>query len=116
MIAPRLPGGVGQETSRSIRSVCPTIIRSPASIGGYNNEQILSTSHFRIYRSIGGDSADLTTQRFAGRMTAYLILRAIGSLFPATNPANAAGWVTALLAADLGDWLTENVTGGAMAR
>jgi hypothetical protein len=80
---------------------------------GYNNEQILSTSHFRIYRSIGGDSADLPTQRFAGRMTAYLILRAIGSLFPATNPPNAAGWVTALLAADLGDWLTENVTGGA---
>jgi hypothetical protein len=81
--------------------------------GGYNNEQILSTSHFRIYRSIGGDSANLTTQRFAGRMTAYLILRAIGSLTPATNPTNAAGWVTTLLAADLGDWLTENVTGGA---
>jgi zinc metalloprotease ZmpB len=80
---------------------------------GYNNEQILSTSHFRIYQSIGGDSADLPTQRFAGRMTAYLILRAIGSLTPATNPPNAAGWVTALLAADLGDWLTENVTGGA---
>jgi len=81
--------------------------------GGYNNEQILSTSHFRIYRSIGGDSANLTTQRFAGRMTVYLILRAIGSLTPATNPTNAAGWVTTLLAADLGDWLTENVTGGA---
>ena len=46
-------------------------------------------------------------------MTAYLILRAIGSLFPATNPTNAALWVTALLVADHGDWLTENVTGGA---
>ncbi len=81
--------------------------------GGYNNEQILSTSHFRVYRSIGGDAADLTTQTFAGRMTAYLILRAIGSLFPATNPANAAAWVTTLQTADLGDWLTENITGGA---
>jgi zinc metalloprotease ZmpB len=73
--------------------------------GGYNNEQ--------IYQSIGGDSSDLATQRFAGRMTAYLILRAIGSLTPATNPPNAAAWVTVLLAADLGDWLTENITGGA---
>ena len=80
--------------------------------GGYNNEQILSTSHFRVYRSIGGDASDLATQKFAGRMVAYLILRAIGSLFPATNPSNAAGWVTALLVADLGDWLTENITGG----
>ncbi len=26
---------------------------------GYSSEQILSTSHFRIYRSLGGDSADL---------------------------------------------------------
>jgi zinc metalloprotease ZmpB len=95
--------------------VCPDPTNPVTCIdgGGYNNEQILSTSHFRIYRSIGGDSTDLTTQKFAGRMTAYLILRAIGSLFPATNPANAAGWVTALLVADLGDWLTENITGGA---
>ena len=46
-------------------------------------------------------------------MTAYLILRAIGSLFPATDPTNAALWVTALLVADHGNWLTENVTGGA---
>ena len=36
-----------------------------------------------------------------------------GSLFQATNPPNAAGWVTALRAADLGDWITENITGGA---
>ncbi len=85
----------------------------PADGGGYNNEQILSTSHFRIYRSIGGDAANLTTQQFAGRMTAYLILRAIGSLTAATQPANAAGWVGALQIAEHGDWLTENVTGGA---
>jgi hypothetical protein len=26
--------------------------------GGYSNEQILSTTHFRLYRSIGGDSAE----------------------------------------------------------
>ena len=80
--------------------------------GGYNNEQILSTSHFRIYRSIGGDAPVLATQQFAARIAVYLIMRAIGSLTPATTPANATGWATALMAADLGDWITENVTGG----
>ena len=80
--------------------------------GGYNNEQILSTTHFRIYQSIGGDAAAVSTKQFAARIGAYLIVRAIGSLTPATTPANASGWATALMAADSGDWLTENVTGG----
>ena len=80
---------------------------------GYQNEQILSSAHFRIYRSIGGDSTDLAAQEFAARMTVYLIFRAIASLTPVTNPANASGWVTALITADLGDWVSENITGGA---
>jgi hypothetical protein len=80
---------------------------------GYNNEQILSSAHFRIYRSIGGDSADLPTRQFAARMAVYLILRAIGSLTPATSPADASGWESALESADQGDWTTENITGGA---
>jgi len=81
--------------------------------GGYNNEQILSSTMFRIYRSLGGDSADINTQRFAARMTTYLILRAIGTLTSATNPATAAGFETALETADSGDWVSENLTGGA---
>lgn len=80
--------------------------------GGYNNEQILSTTHFRIYRSIGGDSTTLTAQQFAARITVYLIMRTIGSLTPATTPANASGWATTQMSADLGDWLSENITGG----
>jgi len=84
--------------------------------GGYNNEQILSSAHFRLYQSIGGDSSDLPTQQFAARMTVYLIMRAIASLTPATNPADAGGWVAALMTADLGDWLTENITGGAYSK
>jgi len=88
----------------------------PSDGGGYNNEQILATTHFRIYRSIGGDSADLPAQQFAARMTVYLILRAIATLTPATNPANASAWVTALMTADLGDWVTENITGGAYSK
>jgi len=83
---------------------------------GYNNEQILSSAHFRLYQSIGGDSSDLATRQFAARMTVYLIIRAIASLTPATNPANAAGWVAALMTADLGDWVTENITGGAYSK
>lgn len=80
--------------------------------GGYNNEQILSTTHFRVYRSIGGDAANLAKQQFSARICTYLILRGIGTLTKATNPANATGWVTALLAADQGNWTTEGVTGG----
>ncbi|MFN2560276.1 MAG: hypothetical protein ABR571_03115 [Jatrophihabitans sp.] len=85
----------------------------PADGGGYNNEQILSSTMFRIYRAIGGDSTDLNTKRFAARMTVYLILRAIATLTPATNPSTAAGFETALETADAGDWTSENLTGGA---
>jgi hypothetical protein len=80
---------------------------------GYNNEQILSSTMFRIYRSLGGDSTDINTQRFAARMTVYLILRAIGTLTQPTNPSTAAGFETALETADAGDWVSENITGGA---
>ena len=80
--------------------------------GGYNNEQILSTTHFRIYQSIGGDSNVLATQQFAARITVYMIMRAIGTLTQATTPADASAWATALMGADQGDWLSENVTGG----
>jgi zinc metalloprotease ZmpB len=72
----------------------------------------LCTSHFRIYRSIGGDAATVAEKQFAGRYVAYLILRAIGTLTPATNPRNVAGWVTALINEELGDWTTEGLPGG----
>ena len=81
--------------------------------GGYNSEQILCTTHFRIYRSIGGDSTDLNMRRFAARFMVYLILRAVGTLTPATNPSNASGYATALMTADLGDWTSEGQSGGA---
>jgi hypothetical protein len=81
--------------------------------GGYNNEQILSTTLFRLYRSLGGDDSDLGKQTFAARYGVYLILRAIGSLTPATSPTTASGFATALMTADLGDWTSEGQTGGA---
>jgi hypothetical protein len=86
-------------------------------VGGYSTEQILSTTHFRIYRSLGGDAAlplGLGSRDFAARFVSYLILRAVGSLTPATNPPRVdQGWVQALLAADLGDWTSEGHIGGA---
>jgi hypothetical protein len=86
-------------------------------VGGYSTEQILATTHFRIYRSLGGDAAlpwGLGSRKFAARFVSYLILRAVGSLTPATNPPKVdQGWVQALLAADLGDWTTEGHIGGA---
>jgi zinc metalloprotease ZmpB len=81
--------------------------------GGYNNEQILCTTMFRFYRSIGGDSVYLDKRKFAARYAVYLILRAISTLTPATNPSNAAGFATALMTADLGDWTSEGQAGGA---
>jgi hypothetical protein len=80
---------------------------------GYNNEQILSTTMFRIYRSIGGDSADIATKRFAARVTCYLMLNAIGTLTPATSPQHAENFADALMMADAADWASEGLSGGA---
>lgn len=81
--------------------------------GGYNSEQILSTTLFRLYRSMGGDSTDVNRRRFAARYAVYLIFRAVGLLTPATNSANASSFATTLMTADQGDWTTEGHAGGA---
>lgn len=51
----------------------------------YGGEQVLSTTLFRFYRSIGGDSTQIATQRRAAEVTAFLIFKAIG-LMAATTP------------------------------
>lgn len=81
--------------------------------GGYNSEEILATTHFRIYRAIGGDSSDLDRRRLASRVVSYLILRAVGDLTPLTNPGGADAWCTRLIATDAFDWTSEGLTGGA---
>ena len=82
-------------------------------VGGYSSEQILSTTMFRVYRSIGGDSTNVGRREFAARCMAYLMLRAVGTLTPLSNPGTPAAFLTALLAADAGNWTSEGVFGGA---
>jgi hypothetical protein len=81
--------------------------------GDYSTEQILTTTLFRVYQSIGGDSEDIERKRFAARMMTYLILRYIGTLTPATNPDKVEPLAEGLINTDLMDWTTEGVYGGA---
>lgn len=80
---------------------------------GYGSEQILATCHFRIYRSLGGDANDMNRRKFASRATSYLILRTIGGLTPATNPNDPDVWCEAMQDADLLNWISEGLDGGA---
>ncbi|MBI5433584.1 MAG: hypothetical protein HZA52_12210 [Planctomycetes bacterium] len=81
--------------------------------GGYGTEEILATAHFRLYRSIGGDSSNLARRQFASRMATYLILNAVGKLMPGTNPDAAEEFCDQLIAADLDNWVSEGLYGGA---
>lgn len=81
--------------------------------GGYGSEEILATTLFNFYRSIGGDHPNLGRRQFASRMAMYLILRAIGDLTPATDPQYARDFAAALIATDALNWSSEGVFGGA---
>jgi zinc metalloprotease ZmpB len=82
-------------------------------VGGYSSEQILSTTMFRIYRSIGGDSTHINRREFAARYMAYWMLRAIGTLSPMSNPASPTQFLSAMLTADALNWTSEGYFGGA---
>ena len=79
--------------------------------GGYSSEQILCTTHFRLYRSVGGDSAEVAMRQYAARYVAYLMLRTIGSLTQPTNPTNAEAYASAMIAAERGNWTSEDQVG-----
>jgi hypothetical protein len=81
--------------------------------GGYGSEQILATCHFRMYQSIGGDHSNLGRRQFASRAATYLILRTISNLTPGTNPNDPELWCEEMQAADLENWTSEGVFGGA---
>jgi len=75
---------------------------------GYKTEQILSTTLFRLYRSMGGDSPDLSTQQFAARFAVYIIFKAIGTMTTTMNPATAGDFEQVLEDADADDWNSLN--------
>jgi hypothetical protein len=83
----------------------------PQDRGGYNSEQILSTTLFRAYRAIGGD-AGLQRQEWASKYILYLIIAGIASLetSPITPTVTPNPYVTAMMFADRGTILGH--TGG----
>ena len=77
---------------------------------GYNNEQILSTTLFRLYQSLGGDSMqngqpNVTQRQFAANFTTYLILKAVGLVTPASTP-NALSFEQLMETADVSNWVS----------
>lgn len=84
-------------------------------LGGqpYDQEQILATTLFRIYQSLGGDAAEESKRWHASRVATYLILNAVGKLSPGTNPSEPEGFHDALADADADDWTSEGYAGGA---
>lgn len=82
-------------------------------VGGYSSEQILATTHFRAYRSTGGDDGNIDVKRFAARYMVYLILYATSTLTPMTNPSDPDDWATALMEADTDTLNFEGHPGGA---
>ncbi len=81
--------------------------------GGYNSEQVLATTLFRIYQVLGGDAGEVAKRWHASRVATFLVLNAVGKLSPGTNPANAEGFYNKLVDADADDWTSEGYAGGA---
>lgn len=78
----------------------------------YGGEQVLSTTLFRFYRAIGGDAANMATQRRASDTAAYLIFKAIGLMTSTT--AFPEVFVGHLQNADLGTASFQGIPGGAL--
>ncbi len=74
---------------------------------GYNSEQILATTLFRLYRSMGGDAASLNSKKFAARFAVYLIFRSVGLVTPGSTP-NALNFEVLMESADAFDWVSTN--------
>lgn len=81
---------------------------------GYPSEEILTTTLFRIYQSLGGDSSRQEAQEFASRYANFLTVRAIGSLAtsPVTPTPQPDDFANALMTADRLTTAFESFSGG----
>jgi zinc metalloprotease ZmpB len=84
--------------------------------GGYNSEQIIATTMFRVYQALGGDATDVNKRWHASRVGTYLILNAVGKLSPGANANSATDLYNKLVAADADDWTSEGLSGGAYSK
>jgi hypothetical protein len=84
--------------------------------GGYPSEEILTSTLFRVYRSLGGDSVQQSLQEFASRYSCYLIIKSIGALAgsPITPTPEPDDYADELVAADRLTTNFEGYSGGAM--
>lgn len=82
--------------------------------GGYGSEQILSTSHFRAYFSIGGGGGELCDREWASRYLTYLIIYGVGTLTPVSNPTDPEPWSDRLQFLDRATSVFEGHPGGAI--
>lgn len=74
----------------------------------YDSEQILATTMFRIYRSIGGDSSDNGTQTYAAQYMAYLMLRTVYDFTQDAQPNTAQEFAEALILEDKKKWIRDH--------
>lgn len=81
--------------------------------GGYMSEQIVATTLFRMYRSLGGDANEVAKRWQASRTSTYLVLNAVGKLSPGANANTPLALYNKLYDADADDWTSEGWAGGA---
>jgi len=79
---------------------------------GYDREQILSSTLFRFYRSVGGGHADVAVRTMASRYVTYLILSGIASMSHTAPPEGPGDFADLLIEADLGTDVFEGMPGG----
>jgi len=72
---------------------------------GYVAEEILSSTLFRLYQAAGGDSSNRNEQKFAAAYVTFLIIKSIGLMSPANNPARPDGYADLLMQADTGTFM-----------
>ena len=80
-------------------------------VGGYLSTEIVSTTVFRIYRSLGGDDTRLDERQHSSRYTTYLMLQAV-PLLSGVVPNTPEGFSSAMQESDQATTDFEGASGG----